>query len=310
MRRHVSTSLRWNLTTAALLVVVTVATVWWNIDRIDRYESGFAQATVPIVATVVASEAHRRREDVVTVTWRDQQGAPREAEYAVSDADDFPVGSTFELRSAPGSTEVYPASDNVYTPSYTGTAVLVVMALLACLPIGWLVRLFQWRRARSAPPEPVSIRVWNSRPGPISRSIVRARTVWLEVTDSHGETWFQRVMWEPWVGELKAKEYRVTGQRARKRGPMLITNTHGGRLWWAGRRRASQPMWAETLNPGPPARGGSRWSVVAILLITAVVPTLAWGWAAGAVTYVYVFAATMFYGAAPMAILTSGRGRR
>ena len=83
MPRHVSTSLRWNIATATVLAAVTVATVWWSINRIDEYDSALARATVPIAATVVRSESYSRAEDLVVVTWRDQHGVHHEVEYSV-----------------------------------------------------------------------------------------------------------------------------------------------------------------------------------------------------------------------------------
>lgn len=96
-----STSLRWNVATTATLLAVTVAVIWWNIDRIARYESAAAAATVPVAAQVVRSTDMDEGDDVVTVAYRDQAGVVHDVDYPVGDAAAFPVGGDFGRRAIP-----------------------------------------------------------------------------------------------------------------------------------------------------------------------------------------------------------------
>jgi hypothetical protein len=191
-------------------------------------------------------------------------------------------------------------SDQADSPAVDDTIGLLALALLACLPIGWLVRMVQWWRANRAPLEAASIRLWSSTRGVFRPSFVQYRIVWVEVEDADGRRWYQRVMWEPWLAQLKRKAYRVQGQRARLNGPMLFTTSHRGRIWSAGRARANPPRLAESLEPRSVPQGGSRWSTVAVLVIPSVVPAVVWGPVVGAVTWVYLISTCMFHGAAPV----------
>jgi hypothetical protein len=298
MPRHVSTSLLWSLATGVVLIVSMVGAVWLLADRADAYNTAVARATQPVMAEVVRTENYSKGDDLVVVAWLDPTGARREAEFTVDDARGFPDGDDFPLRAVPGTAEVYPVDDRVTTPAVSSSLGITFIVLFAWLPIWYVARLIGWWRASRRPAEPVSMRLYR---GESTRSTLGvSRIVWLELVDAAGNRWYQRVMWEPWLYGLGRKAYHVSAQRYGHRKPALVTTTNGGRLYWAGRARRSQPMMIEQLTPGPPQRGGTRWSLVLALLLPIAPGAVLLGWVAGAVSFVGLLALVMLNGAPPL----------
>lgn len=295
--RQRSTSLSWSVATVVLLIGANAAVWWWQIDSLVRYESAAALATIDVPGTVTDSHSPYRGKETVTVSYRDPAGDTLTVTFAVLDAASHPVGSAFPLRMAPGSPEVYPVTDDAYTPTDTAYITFLVMLALAVLPVAWLNRALRWWRATAATPEPVTVRLFRTEY--LGPTIYSTRATWIQVEDAQGRSWYQRVMWEPWLADFTKRAFPASGQRFRPQGPMLITTRQGGRIWWASRARRSEPR-LEVLTPGTPRRGGTRWSLVVVSAVGGVLSAFWLGPVAVAVAFTYLFGVLIFYGAPPV----------
>jgi hypothetical protein len=304
---QVSTSLRWSVATTAVLLAVDVAIGWWKVDTLVDYESAAARATIPVPATVARVDSPTRSDTLVTVSYRDVGGSVHEATFPVEGEDSFRVGDAFDLRAAPGSSAVYPFEEAAYTPSFFAGMWLLLLALVAWLPIVWLVRLTLWWRAGVAPKEKVTAQLyWGKFLLERGGALLTAPAVWVEIRGADGGSWYQHVMWEPWLADHRTGRFTAYVQRARPGGSMLITTSQGGRLRWASRARRSTPLLTE-LQRWRPRRGGTRWWAVAGCVVAAQV---AWviGPAAVVMAATSLLGSVLLYGGNP--VVGVGRGRR
>jgi hypothetical protein len=87
---------------------------------------------------------------------------------------------------------------------------------------------------------------------------------WLSIEDND-QTWYQCVMWEPWVATLH--EQAVIEARRTGNGPFVIDVPGYGRLWPVGRARAREPRLQSLVSRHP---NRYRLSRVATALLFAV----------------------------------------
>lgn len=178
------------------------------------------------------------------------------------------------------------------TSDEVGAAFLVLGLLTVQLPWGW--RFWRWFRAARARPQTFDAAVRQSYS-------VRSLTVgsWLVLTGDD-QPWYQRVMWEPWLGQLGRGRRRVTARRVGRRGPFVIDVVGYGRLWPVGRARRTEP-WLETLT-SPDAGLRARWpAALALVVFTGLVSVLPWGWLVGCGCVAYGLSLWLFFGGPPLA---------
>lgn len=177
---------------------------------------------------------------------------------------------------------------------------LVLVAIsgaVAGLQGPWLIRFWRWWLAARAPGRPGRMKVFLS-----FRPVGRTAIVWLEVSDGE-QRWYQRVIWQPWLGEPSMRRQReVSLRRGGRRGPYLIEVASFGRIWPAGPAWPGQP-WLASLEPGAPDRRlRYRWPTVAIIaLLVGGGLGLLWGPAIGALGAAYAVSLWLFLGGPPLA---------
>jgi hypothetical protein len=285
-RAYPSTSLRWAVGSLVAVLALSVVVILRLHNRIDAYEAGYAAATQRVSATVVSSQNFSRRIDLVTVEWWD--GEPHRHTFEVGDADNFPVGSVIAVRlSDTAPDEVYAESSNVYGPAdwRVGIGFLIagmILATLAFLARGaWL-----WRAAR----------------GPARR--YRAHLLysygkfdwigvpWLSIEDND-QTWYQCVMWEPWVATLH--EQAVIEGRRTGNGPFVIDVPGYGRLWPVGRARRREPRLQNLVRRHPNRYRLSRVGTAMLLgALLVSYGTAVFGWLTAAALFGYTWLLTVF----------------
>jgi hypothetical protein len=292
-RAYPSTSLRWAVGSLVGVLALSLVVILVLRSRIDAYETGYAAATPGATATVVSSTDFRRFTDLVTVEWWGDDGEPHRHTFEVGNAGDFPVGRVLAVRlSTTAPDQIYAESGGVYGPSdwRVGIGLLIAGMILAALLL--LAR---------------AVRLWRAARGPARR--YRAHLLysygkfdwigvpWLSIEDND-QTWYQCVMWEPWVATLN--EQAVVEARRVGDGPFVIDVPGYGRLWPAGRARRREPR-LQSLVPRHPNRNRlSRFGTL-ILLAVMIVPygAAAFGWLAAAAVFGYAWLLGVWAGGAP-----------
>jgi hypothetical protein len=289
-----NTSLRWVVASLVAVLGLSVWTVLSLQHRISAYEAAYAAATQRANATVVISRNVRKGQDYITVEWGDSDGSSRRHTFDVGNAADYPVGSVVAVRVSAASAdlvfpEIWTGIDE--TQSWVAGITLLIIGMVIA-PLLFLHRTVRWWRAARGPARRYRAElVYSYGKGGL------VGIPWLCIVDSE-RTWYQRLMWEPWVATLNEKVV-VEARRAR-RGPFVVDVPGYGRLWPAGRARRSEP-WLETLV----ARRASRYRlarsstliVMSTLLIA--LTSLYAGWMGGIAVAGYAWLLVLYVGGAP-----------
>ncbi|MBX6751467.1 MAG: hypothetical protein IRY85_17685 [Micromonosporaceae bacterium] len=87
---------------------------------------------------------------------------------------------------------------------------------------------------------------------------------WLVITDGT-RSWYQRVMWEPWLDRVEGGLW-IVGRRV-GRGPFVADVAGHGRLWPAGPAKPREPRWLEYLTDVRPSERQSRVSALVHIVV-------------------------------------------
>ena len=123
---------------------------------------------------------------------------------------------------------------------------------------------------------------------------------WLSIMDYDG-TWYQRVMWEPWVTTLN--EQAVVEARRVGHGPLVVDVPGYGRLWPVGRARRREPMLTNLVRRHPNRYRLSRFSSLILLtglMVLLTGPLLGVLGAVAAAGYTWLL--VVYVGAGPAAV--------
>jgi len=210
---------------------------------IQRYEQGYQRATTLVYGHVVATH-ERRRGDTVDVEWSNGTGEPLRWTFAVFRSGDYAIGDEFRVWVEPG-VGVYPADPGAVGLTDPYTTIVLTVVVLILVQLAWALRFIRVRRAMNAAPVAgrARLRFQVYRPGKAA--------AWLHLNESEPDERFQRVMWEPWLGELDVREeFAVTTRQAKHRGPVVVDVLGHGRVWPAGRVRYIEPALAPAGTTG------------------------------------------------------------
>jgi len=289
-----STSRRWVAASCLASLAVSIGAMVSLWTGVRAYDADYAAATPGASATVVWSKHFAKATDLIDVQWRRRDGELRQHTFEVGDAGDYPVGRTLAIRvSTTLPDRIYPEDRTAIDETETPIAGLFLLAALTLMwTVLWSRRAIQWWRAGQAPARQYRARLWYS----YGRADVMG-IPYLSIVDG-GQTYYQRVMWEPWVVGLNEK-LTINGRRV-GRGPFVVDVPGYGRLWPSGRAPARAP-WLSTLEPRQPGRYRlSRWTplVAFCLLITVLVGGLL-GWPGGLALGGYTWLLILYLGGAP-----------
>ena len=195
-------------------------------------------ATLLSVGVLVASKAH----DI----QRYEQGYQRARTlvYGHVVAMHYAIGDEFRVWVEPG-VGVYPADPGAVGLTDPYTTIVLTVVVLILVQLAWALRFIRVRRAMNAAPVAgrARLRFQVYRPGKAA--------AWLHLNESEPDERFQRVMWEPWLGELDVREeFAVTTRQAKHRGPVVVDVLGHGRVWPAGRVRYIEPALAPAGTTG------------------------------------------------------------
>ncbi len=293
-----SSSRRWAAVSCVAIFAVNIVLIVLLRAEIEAYDAEYAAARAGISATVVRSEHFTNSDDVIDVQWSDSNGELRRHLFDVDDAADYPVGSALSIRvSALRPEQIFPEDrnriDGTALPT-TGLGLLVV-ASLGMLTL-WTRRTVQWWRASKAPAKRHRATLCFSYSYSQSDSLGVA---WMSIEDGD-RTYYQRLMWEPWLPSLNDRLV-IEGRRV-GRGPFVVDVPGFGRLWPAGPAKSREP-WMERLAP----RRNSRYrlsrfgTLMWYSLITLGFGVFA-GWLGGLLITGHMWLIVVYFGAAPMPV--------
>ena len=120
---------------------------------------------------------------------------------------------------------------------------------------------------------------------------------WLSIEDND-RTWYQCVMWEPWVATLN--EQAVVEARRVGNGPFVVDVPGYGRLWPVGRARPREPRLQNLVRRHANRYRLSRIGAVilfAVLLVLALGPQIGDLGAVAAAGYLWLLA--LYFGGGP-----------
>jgi len=295
-RGNRSTSWRWGLAAWIALIAAYSAVIVDNNRRIDAYERAVAAASVRAEGHVAAVEPRSKVDDVVEVIGVDAWGREARWRFKVRSVADLRVGEPFPVMWAPEAPAVvYPVDQSrVSTVDHLVAGIVLAGVGALLLAGGWTARLVRWWWAARSPARRYRATLLLSySPGRLTA------TPWLRLSGD-GTTWYQRMMWEPWLtGALE--HIPVEARRAGRRGPFVVDVPRQGRLWPAGRARRREPSTVELLEAGSYEGALTRrWP---ILFVSFVFGHVTLGPAAGA-AIALTFAATILFFGGPPILLT------
>lgn len=262
----------------------------------DLWSVAAAHANASGTGTVTQSEVYSRGDDAIQVQWQDLSGAVHTRWYDVDNANHFPKGAELPITYDPARPELAFVK-GVSNPEddYGAAMVLVVFGILL-LPLPWALRFIHWRRAVAGLEATFEIDFL------MGESNGRASGVWVLVDDGT-EAHYQRVLWEPWLTDVRKQSMRVRGHRVGEGGVVVLDLRGFGRLWPASRARQHAPM-LESLRPGlPTAKPYGRLASAALVgAIAGLLPGFFFGWSGGLYCATLVLLLVFFLGGPPLSI--------
>ena len=228
---------------------------------IQEYDAGYAAAARGVSATVVRSSGS------IEVEWRGSDGTLHRQAFSGGDTSQHPVGSTLPIRISAADPDLAFPEDRtaIDENSLRMVGIFFLVIGLVVAAVFWLPRFVRWGKAAQARAKRCHAQVWYQYAP--WRAI---RVPWLSIVDGD-RTYYQLVLWQPWVPSLSDRV--VVDVRRFEDGPFVVDVPGYGRLWPSGSAKAREPLFVSLER-----RRASRFrlSRIAALVVISGVSHFSW----------------------------------